>query len=217
MPAWEKEIGCCCVVWIKSHVLFFHISVLYLKYLSFWSHYLRFCSTFSALFSWYAVDNEEIARLGKRFRKLDKDSSGSLSVDEFMQLPELQQNPLVTRVIDIFDTDRNGEVDFKGRGVVKPKRIPEHSLTSSLCMHVYGCMESALQPQTIVLCIELSAQLLSMHDWSTKHWHNISACIIMFDVAHMVHVMAYAKSRHNALPEQTPTPPLFSGEVLVEG
>lgn len=33
---------------------------------------------------------------------------------EFMSLPELQQNPLVQRVIDIFDTDQNGEVDFKG-------------------------------------------------------------------------------------------------------
>lgn len=31
-----------------------------------------------------------------------------------MILPELQQNPLVQRVIDIFDEDRNGEVDFKG-------------------------------------------------------------------------------------------------------
>lgn len=31
-----------------------------------------------------------------------------------MSLPELQQNPLVQRVIDIFDTDGNGEVDFKG-------------------------------------------------------------------------------------------------------
>jgi len=28
-------------------------------------------------------------------------------------LPELQQNPLVRRVIDIFDDDGNGEVDFK--------------------------------------------------------------------------------------------------------
>lgn len=35
-------------------------------------------------------------------------------MDEFMSLPELQQNPLVQRVIDIFDTDGNGEVDFKG-------------------------------------------------------------------------------------------------------
>lgn len=51
--------------------------------------------------------------MGKRFRKLDLDNSGALSVDEFMSLPELQQNPLVQRVIDIFDADGNGEVDFK--------------------------------------------------------------------------------------------------------
>ncbi|XP_029284668.1 calcineurin subunit B type 1b isoform X2 [Cottoperca gobio] len=60
-----------------------------------------------------AVDADEIKRLGKRFKKLDLDNSGSLSVEEFMSLPELQQNPLVQRVIDIFDTDGNGEVDFK--------------------------------------------------------------------------------------------------------
>lgn len=59
------------------------------------------------------VDADEIRRLGKRFRKLDLDNSGALSVDEFMSLPELQQNPLVQRVIDIFDADGNGEVDFK--------------------------------------------------------------------------------------------------------
>ena len=58
-------------------------------------------------------DSEEIARLGKRFCKLDLDNSGSLSVDEFMSLPELQQNPLVQRVIEIFDQDGNGEVDFR--------------------------------------------------------------------------------------------------------
>jgi hypothetical protein len=60
------------------------------------------------------VEPEEIKRLGKRFRKLDLDQSGSLSVEEFMSLPELQQNPLVQRVIEIFDQDGNGEVDFKG-------------------------------------------------------------------------------------------------------
>jgi serine/threonine-protein phosphatase 2B regulatory subunit len=65
---------------------------------------LELCSTFDA---------EEIKRLGKRFKKLDLDQSGSLSVEEFMSLPELQQNPLVQRVIEIFDTDGNGEVDFK--------------------------------------------------------------------------------------------------------
>jgi len=60
-----------------------------------------------------AFDAEEIKRLGKRFKKLDLDGSGSLSTEEFMSLPELQQNPLVRRVIDIFDDDGNGEVDFK--------------------------------------------------------------------------------------------------------
>uniref|UniRef100_A0A673C1D7 Dynein axonemal assembly factor 10 n=2 Tax=Sphaeramia orbicularis TaxID=375764 RepID=A0A673C1D7_9TELE len=64
-------------------------------------------------FSLCSVDADEIKRLGKRFKKLDLDNSGSLSVEEFMSLPELQQNPLVQRVIDIFDTDGNGEVDFK--------------------------------------------------------------------------------------------------------
>lgn len=67
-----------------------------------------------------AVDADEIKRLGKRFKKLDLDNSGSLSVEEFMSLPELQQNPLVQRVIDIFDTDGNGEVDFKGMQHILP-------------------------------------------------------------------------------------------------
>ncbi|KIH58983.1 EF hand [Ancylostoma duodenale] len=60
------------------------------------------------------VDAYELRRLARRFKKLDIDGSGSLSVEEFMSLPELQQNPLVQRVIDIFDEDGNGEVDFRG-------------------------------------------------------------------------------------------------------
>jgi len=81
-------------------------------------NYVRDCAWVSytaELCAIIAVDIEEIKRLGKRFKKLDLDKSGSLSVDEFMSLPELQQNPLVQRVIDIFDTDGNGEVDFKGK------------------------------------------------------------------------------------------------------
>ncbi|CAI2353782.1 unnamed protein product [Caenorhabditis sp. 36 PRJEB53466] len=62
---------------------------------------MEMCSNFDAY---------ELRRLTRRFKKLDVDGSGSLSVEEFMSLPELQQNPLVQRVIDIFDEDGNGSV-----------------------------------------------------------------------------------------------------------
>lgn len=56
---------------------------------------------------------DEIKRLSRSFKRLDLNQNGSLSADEFLSIPELQQNPLVRRVIDILDTDRNGEVDFQ--------------------------------------------------------------------------------------------------------
>ena len=60
------------------------------------------------------VFNEhELKRLGKRFKKLDVDNSGSLTMDEIMNLPELKRNPFVGRVMDILDKDQNDEVDFK--------------------------------------------------------------------------------------------------------
>ena len=58
---------------------------------------------------------DEVARLEKRFQKLDLDHSGSISVGEFLSVPELKENPLVKRVVDVFDSDLSGEVDFKGR------------------------------------------------------------------------------------------------------
>merc|ERR1711941_209334 len=44
---------------------------------------------------------------------LQMEMATNFDAEEFMSLPELQQNPLVQRVIDIFDEDGNGEVDFK--------------------------------------------------------------------------------------------------------
>ena len=56
---------------------------------------------------------EEVQRLEKRFRKLDEDRSGSISVGEFVSIPELKENPLVKRIVEVFDSDHDGEVDFK--------------------------------------------------------------------------------------------------------
>ena len=57
-------------------------------------------------------DVEKIKRLSKSFRKLDVNKSQTLSADELMAVPGLQANPLVQRVIDIFDTNGNKEIDF---------------------------------------------------------------------------------------------------------
>jgi len=62
-----------------------------------------------------AVTPNEIERLSKRFKKLDLDHSGAISVNEFYTaIPELKDNPLFSRVITLFDTDGNGEIDFEG-------------------------------------------------------------------------------------------------------
>ncbi|XP_004677521.1 PREDICTED: calcineurin subunit B type 2 [Condylura cristata] len=58
-------------------------------------------------------DHDEVRSLCKKFKKLDLDHSGTVSLQEFMAVPQLQQNPLVRRVVDIFDIDGNGEVDLK--------------------------------------------------------------------------------------------------------
>ena len=58
---------------------------------------------------------EEVQRLGKRFRKLDQDGSGSISINEFVSIPELKENPLTKRLAEVFDSNGDGEVDFKVR------------------------------------------------------------------------------------------------------
>ena len=55
----------------------------------------------------------EIRRLRKRFCKIDVDKSHTLSAEEIQAIPGLESNPLVRRVIEIFDKDKNKEIDFK--------------------------------------------------------------------------------------------------------
>ncbi|KKA29455.1 hypothetical protein TD95_003118 [Thielaviopsis punctulata] len=58
-------------------------------------------------------DREEVDRLRKRFMKLDKDNSGTIERDEFLELPQISSNPLASRLIAIFDEDGGGNVDFQ--------------------------------------------------------------------------------------------------------
>lgn len=45
--------------------------------------------------------------------KLDKDNSGAIDREEFLSIPAIANNPLALRLIDIFDADGGGDVDFQ--------------------------------------------------------------------------------------------------------
>mmetsp|Transcript_36379 Transcript_36379/g.67226 ORF Transcript_36379/g.67226 Transcript_36379/m.67226 type:complete len:181 (-) Transcript_36379:230-772(-) len=60
-----------------------------------------------------SFSEEDVKKLFKRFRKLDKDHTGGLNVEKFLAIPNLEHNPLVKRVVDTFDDDKNGVIDFQ--------------------------------------------------------------------------------------------------------
>lgn len=58
-------------------------------------------------------NSDQIQKLYARFKQIDRDGSGELDPKEIFNVPELANNPLVQRVITIFDTDGNGKISFK--------------------------------------------------------------------------------------------------------
>ena len=58
-------------------------------------------------------DREEIDRLRKRFMKLDRDRSGTIDKNEFLDIPGILLNPLALRLMDVFDLNRDGTIDFQ--------------------------------------------------------------------------------------------------------
>eukprot|EP00928_Gymnodinium_smaydae_P038960 TRINITY_DN26737_c0_g4_i1.p1 TRINITY_DN26737_c0_g4~~TRINITY_DN26737_c0_g4_i1.p1 ORF type:complete len:177 (+),score=38.62 TRINITY_DN26737_c0_g4_i1:88-618(+) len=55
---------------------------------------------------------KDITRLYGRFRALDEDGNGQLDPNEILGVAELTENPLVQRVISVFDKDSSGTVSF---------------------------------------------------------------------------------------------------------
>jgi serine/threonine-protein phosphatase 2B regulatory subunit len=64
-----------------------------------------------AMFS-YIVDEAEIVALFKKFKKLDSKHTGGLTAEDFSSLPELENNPLIKRVVSTFDRNHDGTIDF---------------------------------------------------------------------------------------------------------
>lgn len=67
---------------------------------------------FVLLLYYFIVTEYELRRLYRRFKKLDRNGSGTLTADEFEAIPELSQNPLLSRLLAIFDKNKDEEIQF---------------------------------------------------------------------------------------------------------
>jgi len=56
---------------------------------------------------------KEIRRLYDKFRRVDKDNSNTLSVEEFMNLPQFKLNPLAFRLAQLLDPKETGAITFR--------------------------------------------------------------------------------------------------------
>ena len=57
-------------------------------------------------------DKKELKVLYKNFLKLDSDHSGLLEPKEFFDVEELKDNPIVHRIISVFDKNNDGKISF---------------------------------------------------------------------------------------------------------
>jgi serine/threonine-protein phosphatase 2B regulatory subunit len=57
-------------------------------------------------------DKKELKILYKNFVKLDSDGSGNLEPNEFFDVPELKDNPIVQRIVNVFDKNNDGKISF---------------------------------------------------------------------------------------------------------
>jgi serine/threonine-protein phosphatase 2B regulatory subunit len=59
-----------------------------------------------------SFSKQELTILYKNFLDLDSDKSGKIEPHEFFDVPELQDNPVVQRVISVFDRNQDGKISF---------------------------------------------------------------------------------------------------------
>jgi serine/threonine-protein phosphatase 2B regulatory subunit len=57
-------------------------------------------------------DKNELKILYNNFKKLDTDATGYLEPNEFFDIPQLKDNPIVQRIIKVFDSNQDGKISF---------------------------------------------------------------------------------------------------------
>jgi serine/threonine-protein phosphatase 2B regulatory subunit len=57
-------------------------------------------------------DKNELKILYKNFISMDANKNGLIEPDEFFDVPELKDNPIVQRIINVFDKNGDGKISF---------------------------------------------------------------------------------------------------------
>jgi serine/threonine-protein phosphatase 2B regulatory subunit len=57
-------------------------------------------------------DKKELKILYKNFISMDANKNGLIEPDEFFDVPELKDNPIVQRIIHVFDKNGDGKISF---------------------------------------------------------------------------------------------------------
>ena len=57
-------------------------------------------------------DRRELNILYKNFMSMDANKNGLVEPDEFFDVPELKDNPIVQRIINVFDKNGDGKISF---------------------------------------------------------------------------------------------------------
>eukprot|EP00127_Corallochytrium_limacisporum_P001839 Clim_evm5s87 gene=Clim_evmTU5s87 len=81
----------------------------------------------------------QIKKLYRRFKRLDTNNDRTISTEEFLAIPELAMNPLIPRIIQMFDLDGTDHVNFfqfvNTLAVFKPTTDREKKL--QYCFQIY--------------------------------------------------------------------------------
>jgi len=64
-------------------------------------------------FQGFNFTEDELKKLHRRFKKIDTDKSGTLTIDEFLSIPELAVNPLLERIVGVLDTNKDEQIQFE--------------------------------------------------------------------------------------------------------
>jgi serine/threonine-protein phosphatase 2B regulatory subunit len=69
-------------------------------------------STDGTLMNSIHFNKQELKILYKNFIKMDSNNNGLLDPEEFFDVPELRENPVVQRLITVFDKNNDGKISF---------------------------------------------------------------------------------------------------------